>query len=284
MLKLHQNCRKRAIRNVSILSSVKWETAGAALPCWGGRFSLEQPEEVAGPGLWLWLSASAWGSYLVLVQAGCRMLPSCLWKLWPFTGSLIWLSGRVSCSSSWLIHIPSTHSSIETCLHFSGCCNLQNPQVCVAVVSPSSWSSAVLAVLLTNPVSVSRHCLPLFPLEQQNLWLFHGTALSHGHILMIFTSLCSPYTHLISSLFSGYFCFVAFKPSFSFWIKTPHFGLYFLYIQGGLFLLSFRQYLSNFIILSGLLSLWISLFYKCQGSDTNSPWHTVREVTKKCCP
>lgn len=47
MLKLHQNCRKRAIRNVSILSPVKWETAGAALPCWGGRFSLGQPEEVA---------------------------------------------------------------------------------------------------------------------------------------------------------------------------------------------------------------------------------------------
>lgn len=90
------------------------------------------------------------------------------------------------------------------------------------------------------------HCLSLFPLEQQNL-LFQGTALSHGHILMLFTSFCLPYTPLIYCLFLGYFCFVAFKASFSFWIRIPHFGLFFPYIQGGLFLLSFRQYLSNII-------------------------------------
>lgn len=57
----------------------------------------------------------------------------------------------------------------------------------------------------------------------------------------------SAYTYFIYCpfLFLDYFCVIAFQASLSFWIKIPHFGLYFLYMKGGLFLLSFSWYLST---------------------------------------
>lgn len=52
--------QKRAIRNVSILSLVKWETAGADCLDGVGGFLWGSPEEVAGAGPWLWLAPSVW--------------------------------------------------------------------------------------------------------------------------------------------------------------------------------------------------------------------------------
>lgn len=130
---------------------------------------------------------------------------------------------------------------------------------CVAVVSLSSRSTTVLAVLLTNPaLPASVPCGAAEPVAIPG-----NSPEPWSHFDDIYQFLLT--LHSIYYLFLGYF----YKASFSFLIKIPHFGLYLLYIQGGLFFLLFRQYLSSFIILSGLLSLWISLFYKCQGSATN---------------
>lgn len=127
--------QKRAMRNVSILSLGKWESAGAALAWWGGRFSLGQPR---GGG---WARAVAVAACLCLGEdvsccsrpgAGCSHPAS--QKLCDFTGSLTWLSGRVSCSSSRLVYLPSTHSYVlhvlkPVCISLDVAI-LQNPQAC----------------------------------------------------------------------------------------------------------------------------------------------------------
>lgn len=96
---------------------------------------------------------------------------------------------------------------------------------CVAVVSLSSRSSTVLAVLLTNPaLPASVPCRTAEPVAIPG-----NSPEPWSHFDDIYQFLLT--LHSIYYLFLGYF----YKASFSFLIKIPHFGLYFLYIQGGLF-------------------------------------------------
>lgn len=140
--------------------------------------------------------------------------------------------------SLYWIYIESTY--IETCLHFFGCCQF------------AKYSSVELSCLLLpapqQPLLSFSPIVPLYPSSSGTACPYSlGTSTAWDYsreqpgVMVIFWWHLPVSAHLAltSCLFSGYFCFVAFKASFSFWIKILHFGLYFLYIQGGLFPLSF---------------------------------------------
>lgn len=121
--------QKRPIRSVSILPLDN---------CWGSS-ALMEDFPGAAQRRWLgqdcgcgWLLGSG-GRCLMLVQtgAGCSHPPP--WMC-DFTDNLIWLSGRVSCPSSWFTFPPHTAVLKPACI-FLDVAILWNPLVCSCRIS-----------------------------------------------------------------------------------------------------------------------------------------------------
>lgn len=267
----------------------QWEAAAAALPWWGQRLSLQQP--VAVPGLWLCLDISTCGD---TARAGPKWvhdapippLGSCRTSQTNWSGCQGGFCGLPDGYFTVAPHaaiLKPAGISLDTPI-------LQNLQACSCHVSCIAPPRPFLLLLsspchllpqpcrCTHPVLVPPACIPsgaaepvAIPGNRPEAWSRFGDIYQ---FLLTLTLFFCPF------LFLDYFCVIAFQASLSFWIKILHFWLYFLYIQGGLFPLSFSWHLSNFIILSGLPSLWINVFYKCHESATNSPSYMARECIK----